>query len=90
MAYYTILLNYCYFEEKYCKAASIPNVSYWENVILFKTYYKQKKVKRRYVDVLFGQDILRGVERLFLNIQMFSWLVQYKNQIPCFHSFHTL
>lgn len=52
---------------KQCQV-SIPNVSYQENVILFKKYFEQKKEERRYVDILSGRDILQGAEQLFPNL----------------------
>ncbi|MCI8664395.1 MAG: hypothetical protein HFG69_14305 [Hungatella sp.] len=52
---------------KQCQV-NIPNVSYKENVKIFKKYYEQKKEERRYADILSGQDILQGADQLFPNL----------------------
>lgn len=47
---------------------SIPNVSYKENVIIFKKYYEQKKEEWRYMSIKSGQDILQCADELFPNL----------------------
>lgn len=46
----------------------IPNVSYDENVRIFKTYYEHKKEERRYTDIVCGQDILNCAADMFPNL----------------------
>ena len=46
----------------------IPNVSYNENVNLFKEYYEQKKKDWRYTEIKSGQDILRHAKKAFPNL----------------------
>lgn len=47
---------------------TIPNVSYMENVIIFKKYYEQKKEEWRYMNILSGQDILQSADHMFPNL----------------------
>ena len=46
----------------------IPNVSFEENVLLFKGYYERKKEELRYTDIMSGQDILEHARKLFPNL----------------------
>lgn len=52
---------------KQCQV-SIPNVSYKENVMIFKKYYDQKKEELRYTAIKSGQDILQCAGKLFPNL----------------------
>lgn len=54
----------------------IPNVSYKENVNLFKVYYEQKKKDWRYTDIKSGQDILRCAEKAFPNLKFCENAIQ--------------
>lgn len=46
----------------------IPNVSFHENVNIFKKYYNQKREEWRYTDIVSGQDILRCAMKVFPNL----------------------
>ena len=46
----------------------IPNVSYTENIKIFKKYYEYKKEELRYTDIRSGQDILSYADQLFPNL----------------------
>ena len=52
---------------KQCQV-SIPNVSYKENVMIFKKYYDQKKEELRYTEIKSGQDILQCAGKLFPSV----------------------
>ncbi len=52
---------------KQCQV-SIPNVSYKDNVIIFKEYYEKKKDEHRYMCIKSGQDILQCADDLFPNL----------------------
>lgn len=52
---------------KQCQV-SIPNVSYKDNVIIFKNYYEQKKDEQHYRSIKSGQDILQCASDLFPNL----------------------
>ncbi|MBS6398182.1 MAG: hypothetical protein KH452_13710 [Clostridiales bacterium] len=46
----------------------IPNVSFDENVELFKSYYEKKREEWRYTNIVSGQDILKIAETVFPNL----------------------
>ena len=49
-------------------AVKIPNVSFDENIHLFKDYYEKKKDELRYTDIVSGQDILNCASNMFPNL----------------------
>ena len=46
----------------------IPNVSFDENIKVFKQHYDEKQEERRYTDIVSGQDILNCAESVFPNL----------------------
>ena len=46
----------------------IPNVSFDENVRIFRNWYDHKKEEYRYTDIVCGQDILSCAEDMFPNL----------------------
>lgn len=49
-------------------SVKIPNVSFNENVKIFKEYYEKKKEEWRYVEIVSGQDILNCANKMFPNL----------------------
>lgn len=62
---YTELTEY---GELIQQQVKIPNVSFDENVAIFRSYYERRREDKRYTDIVCGQDILDCAEQMFPNL----------------------
>lgn len=51
-----------------CWQVKIPNVSFADNVKVFKNYYEHKREEWRYTEIVCGQDILECAENVLPNL----------------------